>query len=68
MPRIVARIGIDPRRPERLTMWHVSPIAWINGTVSNRFGQHETRDDVRALLAKHGMTLNNDDTVTREES
>jgi hypothetical protein len=65
---VVARIGIDPARPERLTMWHVSPIGWIDGTVSNRFATHDTRETIAAALAACGMTLQANDTVTREES
>ena len=65
---IVARIGVDPARPERLTMFHVSPVDWIDGTVGNRFARDDTRESIAALLARHGLTLNADNTVSNKES
>ena len=55
----IGRIGVDPARPDRLTLFRA------DGSVSNRFACDDSRENVRDVLARNGLTLNDDDTVTR---
>jgi hypothetical protein len=60
MPETIGRIGRHADRPERLAL------LYPDGRVSNWFAQDATRDDVAAILAQNGLTLHDDDTVTKE--
>jgi hypothetical protein len=57
MTEVIATIGYHPSRPERLALLHP------DGSVSNYFGQDETREQIACILAAHRMILRDDDTV-----
>jgi hypothetical protein len=46
-------------RPERLALFHA------NGALSSTFGMDETMDDLRAALAKAGMSVDAEGIVRR---
>ena len=56
---VVARLGRHRRRPERFAL------ILADGTVSNWFGVTDSREEIAALLARAGLALHDDDTVTR---
>jgi hypothetical protein len=59
MADIVARLGRASDRPERLALLR------SDGTVSCWFARNETREEIAAVLAKSGLVLRDDDTVTQ---
>jgi hypothetical protein len=59
MANIIGRLGRHSDRRERLAL--LRP----DGTVSGWFARDATREEIVAALAKSGLVLRDDDTVTR---
>ena len=57
---VVARVMRRPERPERLAL--VYPDGWCGW-----FARDETRQDIKEVLHQHGLELEDDDTVVRQE-
>ena len=62
MTEIIGRLARHPNRPERFALLH------LDGSVSNYFAIDDTREFCAGVLAKHGLTLHDDDTVTRADA
>ena len=58
--QIIGRVARDPKQGDRLTLYR------SDGSISNRFALDQTLEDVHVILAKQGLELRDDGTVTQK--